>query len=85
MIRHRKSVHFLKFSCTMPKRPMPSSAIFSCASRILCECFRHPAGFHARVILDGTASQLGELGDVRDVLGVLGDDHVVPIVLRVLE
>ena len=46
--------------------------------------FRHSAGFHARVILDGAACRLGELGDVRDVLGVLGDDHVVSVVLRVL-
>ena len=46
--------------------------------------FRHSAGFHARVILDGAACRLGELGDVRDVLGVLGDARVVPIVLRVL-
>ena len=46
--------------------------------------FRHSAGFHARVILDGAACRLGELGDVHDVLGVLGDVLVVPIVLRVL-
>ena len=39
---------------------------------------------HARVILDGATCRLSELGDVRDVLGVLGVDHVVPIVLRVL-
>ena len=31
----------------------------------------HSAGFHASVILDGAACRLGELGDVRDVLGVL--------------
>ena len=49
-----------------------------------CAGFRHSAGFHARVILDGAACRLGELGDVRDVLGVLGDVLVVPIVLRVL-
>ena len=42
--------------------------------------FRHSAGFHARVILDGAACRLGEPGDVHDVLGV----RVVPIVLRVL-
>ena len=37
------------------------------------------------MILDGAACRLGELGDVHDVLGVLGEDHVVPmIVLRVL-
>ena len=36
------------------------------------------------MILDGAACRLTELGDVRDVLGVLGVDHVVPIVLRVL-
>ena len=46
--------------------------------------FRHSASFHARVILDGAACRLRELGDVHDVLGVLGVDHVVPFVLRVL-
>ena len=46
--------------------------------------FCHSAGFHARVILDGAACRLRELGDVRDVPGVLGVDHVVPVVLRVL-
>ena len=49
-----------------------------------CAGFRHSAGFHARVILDGAACRLGEPGDVHEVLGVLGDDRVVPIVLRVL-
>ena len=49
-----------------------------------CAGFRHSAGLHARVILDGAACRLTELGDVRDVLGVLGADHVVPIVLRVV-
>ena len=47
--------------------------------------FRHSAGFHAREILDGAACRLGEPGDVHDELGVLGDDHDVQIVLRVLE
>ena len=41
-----------------------------------CAGFRHTAGFHARVILDGVACRLGELGDVHD--------PVVPVVLRVL-
>ena len=36
-----------------------------------CAGFRHYAGFHARVILDGAACRVGELGDVHDVLGVL--------------
>ena len=49
-----------------------------------CAGFRHSAGFHARVILDGAACRLGEHGDVHDVLGVLGGDRVVPIVVRVL-
>ena len=49
-----------------------------------CAGFRHSAGFHARVILDGAACRLGELGDVHDELGVLGYDRVVPVVLRVL-
>ena len=39
------------------------------------------------MILDGAACRLGEhgeLGDVHDVLGVLGADRVVQIALRVL-
>ena len=48
-----------------------------------CACFRHSAGFHARVILDGAACRLGKPGEVDYVLGVLGVDRVVPIVLRV--
>ena len=48
-----------------------------------CAGFRHSAGLHARVILDGAVCGLRELGDVRDVLGVLGVALVVPIVLRV--
>ena len=42
-----------------------------------CAGFRHSAGFHARVILDGAACRLRELGDVHDVLGVLGVALVV--------
>ena len=34
--------------------------------------------------LDGAASRLRELGDVRDALGALGVDHGVPVVLCVL-
>ena len=49
-----------------------------------CAGFRHYASLHARVILDGATSRVKELGDVRDVLGVLGVALVVPIVLRVL-
>ena len=49
-----------------------------------CAGFRHSAGLHARVILDGGVCRLRELGDVRNVLGVLGDALVVPIGLRVL-
>ena len=52
--------------------------------RMFCGGFRHSAGCHARVILDGAACRPRELGDVHDVLGVLGVDHVVPVVLRVL-
>ena len=48
-----------------------------------CGGFRHSAGFHARVVLDGAACRLKELGDVHDVLDVLGV-VLVPIVLRVL-
>ena len=38
---------------------------------LLCAGLRHSAGLHARVILDGAACRLRELGDVRDVLGAL--------------
>ena len=48
------------------------------------QCFRHTAGFHARVILDGAACRLRELGDVRGLLVVLAVNLVVLIVLRVL-
>ena len=50
---------------------------------MFCAGFRHSAGFHARVVLDGADCRLGDLGEV-DVLGVLGDDRVVPIEERVL-
>ena len=46
--------------------------------------FRHSAGLHATVILDGATCRLRELGDVRDVWSVLGVAFVVPILLRVL-
>ena len=36
------------------------------------------------MILDGATCRLSELGDVQDVLGVVGVDLVVPIMLRVL-
>ena len=52
--------------------------------RMFCTGFRHSAGFHARVVLDGAACRLGGLGEVDDILGVLGVDRVVPIVVRVL-
>ena len=48
-----------------------------------CAGFRHSASLHGRVILGGATCRLRELGDVRDVLGVLGVALVVPIVLRV--
>ena len=51
---------------------------------LLCAGFRHSAGLHARVILDGATCRLKELGGVRDLLSVLGVALVVPIVLRVL-
>ena len=38
-----------------------------------CAGFRHSAGLHARVILDGATCRLRELGDVRNVLSVLTD------------
>ena len=38
---------------------------------LLCAGFRHSAGRHTRVILDGATCRLRELGDVRDVLSVL--------------
>ena len=51
---------------------------------LLCAGFRYSAGLHARAILECAACRLRELGDVRDVLSVLGVALVVPIVLRVL-
>ena len=51
---------------------------------MFCAGFRHSAGFHARVVLDGAACRLGGLGEVDDVLGVLGVYRVIPIVVRVL-
>ena len=52
--------------------------------RMFCAGFRHSASFHASVVLDGAACRLGGLGEVDDVLVVLGVDRVVPIVVRVL-
>ena len=37
-----------------------------------CAGFRHSTSLHARVILDVATCRLSELGDVRDVLSVLG-------------
>ena len=51
---------------------------------MFCPGFRHSAGFHARVVLDGAACRLGGLGEIGDVLGVLGVDRVVPVPVRVL-
>ena len=48
-----------------------------------CAGFSHSAGLHARVTLNGAACRLRELGEEREVLGVLGVDHVIPFVLRV--
>ena len=46
--------------------------------------FRHSAGLHARVILDGATGQPRELGDVRDctecsrcVVGQIGEEEEV--------
>ena len=52
--------------------------------RRCCASFRHSAGFHAREVLDSDAFRPGLFGEVGDALGVLGVDHVVPIVVRVL-
>ena len=38
---------------------------------LLCAGFRHSAGLHARVILDGATCRLKGLGDELDVLSVL--------------
>ena len=40
--------------------------------RMFCAGFRHSASFHARVVLEGAACRLGGLGEVDDVLGILG-------------
>ena len=42
--------------------------LWSCRARVSATL----QGFHARVILDGAACRLGELGDAHDELGVLG-------------
>ena len=63
------------------KRHMTATSYF--LWDLWCAGFRHFQGFHARVILDGATCRLGEPGEVDDVLGVLGEDLVVPIV-RVL-
>ena len=61
----------------------PRSGAITCG-----ECFAQVSAtlqvFFARVVLDGAACRLGGLGEVDDVLGVLGVDRVVPIVVRVL-
>ena len=51
--------------------------------RMFCAGFSHSVGFHAKVVLEGAACRLGDLGEVDDVLGVLGVDRVVPVVVRV--
>ena len=71
-------------TCSPVCRPESSENHHFFAWELLCAGFRHSASFHARVILDGATCRLKELGDVRDVLGVLGVDRVVPILLRVL-
>ena len=52
--------------------------------RMFCAGFRHSAGFHARVVLDGAACRLGDPGDVDDVPVFLEWIVFVPIVVRVL-
>ena len=64
--------------------PQPSFNVLLAFAGVVVRGFRHSAGFHASVILDGAACRLGEHGDVHDVLGVLRVDPVVPTVLRVL-
>ena len=66
------------FACLWPGPCLVQSVVWEMS----CVGFRHSAGFHARVILDGAACRLRKLGVVRDVLGVLGVDPVVLIVLR---
>ena len=53
------------------RRVNPTSADVLFLWELWCAGSGHSAGFHARVILNGAACRLGELGDVRDVLGVL--------------
>ena len=52
------------------KMILPSNCSY-CGSCCARGVFRHSAGLHARVILDGATCQPRELGDVRDVLSVL--------------
>ena len=51
---------------------------------MFCAGFRHSAGFHARVVLDGVTFRQGVLEEAHDVQGILGVNRVVPIVARVL-
>ena len=51
---------------------------------MFCAGFHHSAGFHARVVLDGAACRLGRLGEIDDVIGALGVDRIVSIVVCVL-
>ena len=46
-------------------------SLSSVCVELLCAGFRHSAGLHARVILDGATCRRSDLGDVRDVLNVL--------------
>ena len=50
---------------------------------MFCAGFRHSAGFHARLVLDGAVCRLEDPGEVGDIPGVLGVDRVVPIVVCV--
>ena len=47
------------------KRHMTATSYF--LWDLWCAGFRHSAGFHARVILDGATCRLGEPGEVDDV------------------
>ena len=74
------SQKMLRVRCTVYTLRTQAPLCGSCHARVSATL----QVFTQRVILDGAACRLGEHGDVHDVLGVLGDDHVVPVVLRVL-
>ena len=76
----KMTMQFLTHASGMTRKRHNVSFVYE----LSCSGFRHSAGFHAKVNLDAAACRLGGLREVHDVLGVLGEQRVVPIVVRVL-